>query len=328
MTTVKRLWRATLAVCAVFALLALDPVQARAGFVSGVDVGNYIIVYQGGSSGAQLSINSFGTTGIWTGDIGIAGVGKLAATGPGTLNGNINFAAANSGQASISNTTINGTVNYGIPGVQTTMNALNALSSNLGAQAGSGTVLAINTNSDQTVLVSNGFLTGGNRLFSVSSVNTGNGENLIIKGDGSVGVVFDVNTPGEAQFHGNILLQDLSGKYFGTAGYAGLSPDQVLFNLYDGDKLSVNNNGNNAHPDNIIYGTFLNPDGEISFNNTRFVGRVFGGDSANMQIVSGDTITLPPTTAVPAPPSLLLALSGAIPLILLFVCRRRHVVTA
>jgi hypothetical protein len=140
----------------------------------------------------------------------------------------------------------------------------------------------------------------GNRLFSVTSVNTGNGENLIIKGNGSENVVVNVNTSGDAQFHGNILLQDLTGKFFGDAGYAGLVPDQVLFNLYagsalsGGDKLDANNNGNNAHPANIIQGTFLDPNGAISFVNTRFVGHIYGGDSVNMQIVSGDTLTLPP----------------------------------
>jgi hypothetical protein len=64
---------------------------ARAtGFTLG-DAANYIIIYQGGSSGAQLSINNFGTTDIWIGNIGIAGTGKLAATGPGTLNGKHQF---------------------------------------------------------------------------------------------------------------------------------------------------------------------------------------------------------------------------------------------
>jgi hypothetical protein len=297
-------------------MLALAP-PGHAGAVLGVDVQNYIVMYEGGSSGAQLSINNFGTTGIWTGDIGIAGVGKLAASGPGTLNGNINFAAPNTGQASISNTTIIGTVNYGVAPVQTIMNNLNTLSSTLGAQAAMGAVLAINTSSDQTVLASSGTNEGSYRLFSVTSVSTGNGENLIVKGDGSQNVVFDVNTPSDAQFHGNILLQDLAGKFFGDAGYAGLTPDQVLFNLYagaalvGGDKLDANDNGNLAHPANIITADFLDPNGAISVVNTRITGRIFGGDSVNMQIVSGDTISLPPSPPVDAPEPGSLALLGA-----------------
>jgi hypothetical protein len=210
------------------------------------------------------------------------------------------------------------------------MNNLNTLSSTLGAQSGLGTVLAINTNSDQTVLATSGALVGGNRLFTTTSVNSGNGENLIIKGDGSQNVVFDVNTPGDAQFHGNILLQDLTGKFYGDAGYAGLTPDQVLFNLYGGaalvggDKIDANNNGNAAHPANIITADFLDPNGAISFVNTRFIGRIFGGDSTNMQIVSGDTITLPTIQAVPEPSTVILALTGLIPLGVMGVRRLRR----
>lgn len=98
----------------------------------------------------------------------------------------------------------------------------------------------------------------------------------------------------------------------------------MLFNLYGGaaltggDKLDANNNGNDAHPANIITADFLDPNGAISFVNTRIIGRIFGGDSTNMQIVSGDTITLPPSGGgghqeVPEPGSLVLlgtALTG------------------
>jgi len=310
------------AVLAVTIGLSFGSSDSHAGTVFGVDVDDYLIIYQGGSAGAQLSINNFGTTGIWTGNIGIAGVGKLAATGPGTVNGDINFAAPNTGQASISNTTVTGTVNYGVTDVQTKMDALNGVSTVLGAEA--GTALSINTSSDQTVLASGGTLDGfGNRVFTVGSVNTGNGENFILKGNGSQNVVFNVNTPGDAQFHGNVLLQDLSGKFFGDAGYAGLSPDQVLFNLYAGDKLDANNNGNSAHPANIIYGTFLDPNGAISFVNTRITGRIFGGDSTNMQIVSGDTIKLPTCCSVPEPPMPALALVAGLLLASFSVRRRR-----
>ena len=79
-----------------------------------------------------------------------------------------------------------------------------------------------------------------------------------------------------------ILLEDVNGKFFGDAGYAGLSPDQVIINAYGGANLtagptrSVNNQGDGAHPNNVIYGTFLNPNGPISMVNTRFIGRDFG----------------------------------------------------
>jgi len=288
------------------ALLAMSGVTAQAGTVFGVDVQDYIVLFEGGG-GKHLGINNFGTTGIWTGDIGIAGTGTLAASGPGIINGNVNFAAADTGQDNISNTsfTAGHGVNFNVAAVQTIMNNLNTLSATLGSQAGSGTSIAINTGSDQTVLAASGALVGGNRVFNVTSFNSGNGENLIIKGDGSQSVVFDINF--DTQFHGNILLQDLTGKFIGDAGYAGPSPDQVLFNLYagaaltGGDTLDANNNGNLAHPANIIYGTFLDPNGKVSFVNTRITGRIFGGDSQDMQIVSGVTLNLPNTPGPPVP---------------------------
>ena len=315
-----RIPQAAVAVFAALAVLPLAQPQAWAGIVFGVDVKDYIVMYEG-NNGKNLSINNFGSaSGTWTGDIGVAGTGKLQASGPGIVDGKIDFAAANTGQASVNNTTVNDGLHYGVSSVQTTMNLLNTLSANLGAMAGSGTSLAINTSvnsGNQVVLASSGNLVGGNRLFNVTSVNTGNGENLIIKSDGTQGVVLDVNTPGDAQFHGNVLLQDLNGRFFGDAGYSGLSPDQLLINLWGGsnlkggDKLDANNNGNNAHPQNIIYGVFLDPNGPISFVNTRIVGRIFGGDSSDMQIVSGDTITLPQCCSnAPEPGTFPLALGG------------------
>ena len=282
--------------------LAVGAPTANAG-PTGFDLGdsaNYIILYEG-NGGHHLSVNNFGTTGIWEGNVGIAGTGQLAASGPGTFDGNVNFSAGNTGQASVNNTsfTAGHGLNFNVGMVQTDMNNLNALSATFGGQAAFGTSLTINTTSDQTVLASGGFLdANGNRLFTVNSVSSNNGENLIVKGDGSHNVVFNLNFA--AQFHGNILLQDLNGKFFGQAGYTGLTPNQVLINSYGGaalsggDALDVNNNGNAAHPANIIEGTFLDPNGVVSVVNTRFIGHIYGGDSSDMQIVSGDTLTLPP----------------------------------
>src|SRR5207248_3198324 len=132
------------------------------------------------------------------------------------------------------------------------------------------------------------------------SFSSGNGQNLILKGDGTFTTVFDIAF--DTQFHGNVLLQDLTGKFFGDAGYAGPTPDQIVFNMYSGaalvggDTLDANNNGNSAHPANIMYGIFLDPNGNVSFVNTRLTGRIWGGDSQDMQIVSGDTLTQPTTS--------------------------------
>ena len=79
-------------------VIVFHPATASAGTILGVDVQDYIVIYQGGNSGSQLSINNFGTTGIWTGDIGIAGAGKLAASGPGTVAGTSTLPPRTSGR--------------------------------------------------------------------------------------------------------------------------------------------------------------------------------------------------------------------------------------
>ena len=116
-----------------------------------------------------------------TGDIGIAGTGTLAQPVL-DANGDVNFAAPNSGQAGISNTTINGTVNYNVAAVQTIMNDLNT-PRRPGALAGTArTWRSTRTRTKRSWQC--GALTG-TAWFNVTSFNSGNGENLIIKGDGS-----------------------------------------------------------------------------------------------------------------------------------------------
>ncbi len=300
-------------------LLGAGASPACAGTVFGVDVANYIILYEG-NAGKKLDVNNFGFDGVWTGDIGVAS-GPTPPTGTfhignGTLNGSLRFEAPNTGQATIDNSaTITGGVTYNVADVGAKMDALNALSSTLGAQ--NGTDIAINTNtatSSQTVLGSSGALIGGNRVFDVTSFNSDNGEDLIVKANGSAGIVFNINN--DADFHGNVYLEDLSGKFYGQAGYAGLTPDQVLFNLYGGaallggDDLDVDNQSNAGHPHNIIYGTFLNPNGRITFNHTRIVGRIFGGDTQDMVVAKDTKIVIPKPLSVPEPATFALALIG------------------
>ena len=90
----------------------------------------------------------------------------------------------------------------------------------------------------------------------------------------------------------------------------GISEDKVLYNfaggsnLTGGQTLQINDNGHN-NPQNLVQGVFLNPNGAISVTNTNITGRVFGGDSHDMQIVSGDVIDAPP---VPEPAGTVFAL--------------------
>jgi hypothetical protein len=56
----------------------------------------------------------------------------------------------------------------------------------------------------------------------------------------------------------------------------------------------------------------LDPDGTININSFNIEGHVFGGDSTDMQIVSGATVQVPPTAPVPEASTII---SGALMLV-------------
>jgi hypothetical protein len=286
-------------------MVGLEPSRARAGFMLG-DASNFVVLYEGNGN------NQLSTTNVTiNGNIGIGApsgttTAQFNASGPGAINGSIYFAKAVN--SVVSNTSISGTITGYNANVQADLNAMNSLSAALGAEAGTG--ISINTGGSggsQTINASAGTLDGnGNRVFSVSSMQFNNQTTLTINGDAAGdSVVF--NFANNAQFGGTIVLN-------------GLTSDQVLFNVTGGANLT----GGNTLQDNTnganLTGTFLDPNGAISVVHTTLTGRIFGGDTSNMQIVSGDTLNAP--TIVPAPSSLALVLSAAIPLGLLWYRRR------
>jgi hypothetical protein len=81
-------------------------------------------------------MNNFGFTHTVTANIGIGNNGQFAMTGPGTIDGTIYFAAANTGQFSLSNSTLKPSINnplYSQPIVGSALGTINTLSSTLGA---------------------------------------------------------------------------------------------------------------------------------------------------------------------------------------------------
>jgi hypothetical protein len=258
---------------------------------------SYAILYEGNGAN-QLSITNV----TINGNVGVGGTGTVAFSGPGTINGNLDFAAGNTGQFSNSNGMNVGptSTNYSVSAVTTDLSYLNTLSSTVGAYSGTGVTLTGGGNGgNQTINASNGNLVNGNEVFTVNGVNFVNGATLTINGDGlGHNVIFNIAQSGDGQFGGKIVL----------AG--GLTSDNVLFNfvggasLTGGDTAQLNNNG-----EAFLTGTFLDPNGAISVVHTDLTGRVFGGDTTNMQIVSGDTINMPATQA-PEPGSMLLLGAG------------------
>lgn len=264
---------------------------------------SYAVLYEGGGSGNHLNITNVTVNG----DIGVGGAGLVAFTGNGTINGKLDFAASNTGQYSNSNPMNVGptSVNYGVTAVQTDLNYLNTLSSTVGGYAGNAVSITGGGNGGtQTINAASGNLVSGNEVFTVSGINFVNGATLIINGNGlGHNVIFNISQSGDGQFGGIIEL----------AG--GLTSDNVLFNfigganLAGGDSSQLNNNGAAS-----LTGTFLDPNGQVSVVHTDLTGRVFGGDSQDMAIVSGTSITTP-TTPVPEPSSLALLATGVFGLV-------------
>jgi hypothetical protein len=274
--------------------LLTSALAARAGLTgfSLGDAANYAAIFQGGGGNA-LNINN--PSGLFdntdAGNIGIAGTGQLAVSGPLTINGNVNFAGTvnvNGQYNNGGNVIITGSVVGGQLMVQTDMNNLNSLSTMLGIEGGTSVAL----NSGGTINASTGTIDAmGNSVFNVSSINAPNGT-LTINGDGIHKVVFNISAGVDQNLHFNSIV--LTG---------GLTPDDVLFNLYGGNSLTLTGGPNLSLNSNggTLNGIFLDPFGDISLTHSILAGRIFGGDSHNEAIVSGGTLLMPQGAPVPEP---------------------------
>ncbi len=282
------------------AAVLLIPSAAPAADIPLGDAANYAILYTG-TGGHNLQITNVTVNG----NIGVGGTGKLQDNGPNTINGYVNFSAANTGQFSNNNGGNVGptSVNYSVGQVTTDLNNLSTLS---GDYSG-GTSITIG-NSGATINESAGALqtVGGvvTRVFNVTSYSAVNTTVVTINGDGSGDPVVFNFAPGT----GNV---NLSGTVVLTG--AGLtSGDQVLWNFQStGQNVGLNNNGEIA-----FQGILLAPNDVMNLTHAELDGRVFGGDSGDMQIVSGDVLDTP-VTNTPIPPSALLLGSGLLGLGLL-----------
>lgn len=261
-----------------FAVVVGIAASARANNVAIGDASNYALLFTGGGTGNQLSISNDTVNG----NVGIGGSGILQFSGPGTINGVLNFSAANTGQYNNTNGSNVGpsAVNFGVADVTTALGTVSTLSGNFN---GLGNTLAIS--GTQMINESAGALQtiGGidYRVFNISTYSETDANTVTIHGDGS-------GDPVVLEFDGNSNT-NLGGQVSLTGG---LTADQVLWNFTAiGKNLVLTNNGG------LFQGDILAPDMAINFNHVNITGRVLGGDSSNFQFDSGANITAPPSPA-------------------------------
>jgi hypothetical protein len=268
---------------AIAAATGLAVPQARADFIAQCncsDAFTYGILYEG-AGGNTLNV----TNDTITGNIGIGGTGKFHAdSSQSVINGALNFSAANTGQDQSNGKVGPSPINFGVTQVQTDLNALGTLSSNLGAESGTSVAIHGVNGMTQTINAGDGMLdANGNRVFTVSSFSMVNNATLDIQGD-AAGDSVVLNIPVDVGLQGNIILTD------------GLTADKVLFNIIGGTNLmggpTLNGSGNA-----VAQGDFLDVNGPITPSAVNFEGRLLGGDTSNLQFVSGTNLTAP----VPAP---------------------------
>ena len=257
---------------------------------------NFAVLYEG-AGGNQLSVTNVTVNG----NVGVGGTGTVQFSGPGTINGSLYFYAPSTGQYSNTNGSNVGpnSVVYSVNLVNTALNTVNSLNSTLGAVSGTSENINLSGTTTLSINESSGtlFTSGGvtYRVFTIAGFNTTNGNTIQVVGDGSGDVVV-FNFTNNANFNNQVTL-------------SGLSANQVLWNFVGGSALSggptlqINTNASSYHGLGA-QGIFLDPNGPISVTNANVNGDIFGGDTHNMQIVSGSTVN--GITPVPEPASLLL----------------------
>ena len=257
---------------------------------------NYAILFEGGGSSnvvhvANSTTNTTGSgpgQGGGIGNIGVGGSGGASVTGGGSaVNGSIDFSASNTGQ--FSGASPSGGVNFGVSAVTSALSTVNALNTTLGALPGTNVKITPNTTIDASsgILSASGAGYTNVRVFNVTSFKLNNGQTMTINGDPNGDSVV-LNFTSDTDFNGNVVLT------------GGLTPDNVIFNFVGGGNLTGGPTLSLSSPKGgLAQGIFLDPNGVISSNASNIVGRIFGGDSVDLQFNGHSNITAPGSGATP-----------------------------
>src|SRR5205807_664758 len=128
------MWRLILSSVATAAVSgATAAPQVHAGIMIGSDASNYAVLFEGGGA------NTLQITNVTVnGSVGVGLTGKATDSGPSTINGRLDFYAANTNQFSNNNASnvITGGVHYSVTAVATALSTVNSLNTTLGGEAG------------------------------------------------------------------------------------------------------------------------------------------------------------------------------------------------
>ena len=291
-------------------LVAFAMPQAQAGFVLG-DASNFAVLYEG-NGGNTLNYNNSnltGNLGIGCGTVAVpcsgATTGAFKGSSPGTITGTVEFAAANYGQYDQGGLTITGGATYNDVNVATDLNNLNSLSQKYGGEAGSATTIQ----NGGSLTASSGVVdTDGNHVFTAAMSSFDAGTTFTINGTAADYVVINIADTKGHGFNGSVVLS------------GGITSDHVLFNLTKGDYSTLSGGDtltistSCASQSCATNGIFLDPNGDFQINHSVLDGRIFGGDTANVSIVSGADIVAPPAQT-PEPACFGLLSAGLVALI-------------
>lgn len=256
----------SLAVIALVVSLSAFTAPAHASF----DIGNaasYGFIVSPTATSVQISNSTFfGNAGVDDPNPG----SNYVQFSSGTINGNFDFVGADN-QASLGSGTLTGSIHTNVAAVGSAYTTITNLSNTFAGESGTS------FGGSGTINASSGILDGtGNEVFTTTASNFLQGGALTINGSASDYVVIDVTGNNNVQLK-NLL--SLSG---------GITDDHVFINITgSGQQLGGTTNGG------AVNGIFVALNDKFNINNTTIDGRLFGGDTADFQLVSGLKLNAP-----------------------------------